>query len=75
MVGFSAIQKCTVDMRMLAYGAPGDSTDHYLRMAESTAFDYFYQFCRAVIAVFGDTYLRSPTDKGIVNRARQLNTP
>jgi hypothetical protein len=46
---------------MLAYGAPGDSTDDYLRMAESTAFDCFYRFCRAVIAVFGDTYLRSPT--------------
>jgi hypothetical protein len=30
-------------------------------MAESTAFDCFYRFCRAVIAVFGDTYLRSPT--------------
>jgi hypothetical protein len=47
-------------MRMLAYGAPGDSTDDYLRMAESTVFECFYRFCRAVIAVFGDTYLRSP---------------
>jgi hypothetical protein len=36
MAGFSALQKCTVAMRMLAYGAPGDSTDDYLRMAEST---------------------------------------
>jgi hypothetical protein len=54
MAGFSALQKCTVAMRMLAYGAPGDSADDYLRMADSTAFDYFYQFCRAEIAVFGD---------------------
>jgi hypothetical protein len=61
MRGFSALQKCTVAMRMLAYGAPSDSTDDYLRMAESTAFDCFYRFYRAVIAVFGDTYLRSPT--------------
>jgi hypothetical protein len=61
MAGFSALQKCTVAMRMLAYGAPGDSTDDYLRMPESTAFDFFYQFCMAVIAVFGDIYLRSPT--------------
>jgi hypothetical protein len=58
MIGFSALQKCMVAMRMLAYGAPGDSTDDYLRMAESTAFDCFYRFCRAVIAVFGDIYLR-----------------
>ncbi|KAK1678761.1 hypothetical protein QYE76_039609 [Lolium multiflorum] len=55
------LQKCTVAMRMLAYGAPGDSADDYLRMAESTALDCFYRFCRAVIAVFGDIYLRSPT--------------
>jgi hypothetical protein len=52
-----------VAMQMLAYGAPGDSSDDYLRMAESTAFDCFYQFCRAVIAVFGDIYLKSPTVK------------
>jgi hypothetical protein len=61
MAGFSALQKCTVAMRMLAYGAPGDSIDDYPWMAESTAFDCFYRFCRAVIAVFGDIYLRSPT--------------
>ncbi|KAK1603221.1 hypothetical protein QYE76_018224 [Lolium multiflorum] len=61
MVGFFALQKCTVAMWMLPYGAPGDSTDDYLRMAESTAFDCFYWFCRTVIAVFGDFYLRSPT--------------
>jgi hypothetical protein len=61
MAGFSALQKYTVVMRMLAYGAPSDSTDDYLRIAESTAFDCFYRFCRAVIAVFGDIYLRSPT--------------
>jgi hypothetical protein len=61
MAGFSALQKCTVAMRMLAYGAPDNSTDDYLQMAESIAFDCFYQFCRVVIAVFGNTYLRSPT--------------
>ena len=46
---------------MLAYGAPGDSADDYLRMAESTAIECLYKFCRAVIAVFGELYLRSPT--------------
>ncbi|XP_071681389.1 uncharacterized protein [Lolium perenne] len=30
-------------------------------MAESTAIDCLYRFCRAVIAVFGELYLRSPT--------------
>ncbi|XP_051197095.1 uncharacterized protein [Lolium perenne] len=63
MAGFSVIQKCTVAMRMLAYGAPGDSTDDYLRMAESTVLNCFYRFYRAVIALFGDIYLRSPTEE------------
>jgi hypothetical protein len=61
MAGFSSLQKCMVAMRMLAYGGPGDSTDDYLWMAEFIAFDCFYQFCRAVIVVFGDMYLISPT--------------
>jgi hypothetical protein len=61
MTGFFALQKCTVAIRMLAYGAPSDSTDDYLWMAESIAFDCFYRFCRAVIAVFRDIYLRLPT--------------
>jgi hypothetical protein len=66
MAGFSALQKCMVAMRMLAYGAPGDSTDDYLRMAESIAFDCFNRFCRTVIAVFGDIYLRSPVSKTLL---------
>ena len=32
-LGFTSIQKCTTTMRMLAYGAPGDSLDDYGRMA------------------------------------------
>jgi hypothetical protein len=60
MIGFSSLQKCMVAMRLLAYGAPGDSVDDYLRMAESTAIDCLYKFCMAVIAVFGEVYLRSP---------------
>ena len=47
-------------MRMLAYGAPGDSLDDYGRMAESTIIECFYKFYRAVVAMFGPQYLRSP---------------
>jgi hypothetical protein len=61
MIGFSSLQKCMVAMRLLAYGTPGESADDYLRKAESTAIDCLYMFCGAVIAVFGEVYLRSPT--------------
>jgi hypothetical protein len=54
-----------VAMRLLAYGAPSDSADDYLRMAESTAIDCLYMFCRAVIAVFGKQYLRTPVVEDI----------
>jgi hypothetical protein len=48
MVVFSSLQKCTTALRMLAYGAPGDARDDYIRMAESTAIECMSRFCRAV---------------------------
>jgi hypothetical protein len=53
MVSFSSLQKCTAALRMLAYGAPGDSQDDYIRMVESTAMECMSRFCRAVVLVFG----------------------
>jgi hypothetical protein len=60
MVDFSSLQKCTAALRMVAYGAPGDAHDDYIRMAESTAMDCMSRFCRAVVSVFRSDYLRTP---------------
>ncbi|KAK1620933.1 hypothetical protein QYE76_026450 [Lolium multiflorum] len=58
LVGFSSLQKCRVAMRMLAYGAPGDGADDYLRMAESTALDCFYRFRRAHSSLSNKHHMR-----------------
>jgi hypothetical protein len=47
---------------MLAYGAPANAQDDYLRMSESTAIECMYKFCRAVVGHFGNYYLRGPTE-------------
>jgi propanediol dehydratase large subunit len=48
-------------MRLLVYGALGNSVNDNLCMAESIAIDCLHKFCRAIIAVFEELYLRSPT--------------
>ncbi|XP_057811846.1 uncharacterized protein LOC131026090 [Salvia miltiorrhiza] len=58
--GLSPLQKCTAAIRQLAYAAPGDSLDEYMRMGESTALECLHEFCRSMIAVCGDRYLRTP---------------
>ncbi|XP_057775260.1 uncharacterized protein LOC130994238 [Salvia miltiorrhiza] len=58
--GISPLQKCTAAIRQLAYAAPGDSLDEYMRMGESTALECLHEFCRSMIAVYGDRYLRTP---------------
>jgi hypothetical protein len=47
---------------MLAYGAPANAQDDYLRMSESTAIECMYKFCRRVVGHFGNYYLRGPTE-------------
>jgi hypothetical protein len=54
-VGFLSNSKCIAAMRMIAYGAFGNTIDDYLHMVESTAIESMYQFCKAVLAGLGQT--------------------
>jgi hypothetical protein len=63
MGGFFSLQKCAAALRMLAYGAPGDSQDDYIRMAESMAIECMSRFCRAVVSVFRSDYLRTSNEE------------
>ena len=63
--GLSPIQKITVAFRMLAYGVPADATDEYIRIGESTAIESMKRFCRAMVEIFSERYLRRPTANDI----------
>ncbi|KAJ9565986.1 hypothetical protein OSB04_001952 [Centaurea solstitialis] len=46
--------------RMLAYGVSADSTDEYVKIGESMVLEALKRFCRAIVEVFGERYLRTP---------------
>ncbi|KAL5745466.1 hypothetical protein ACOSP7_026612 [Xanthoceras sorbifolium] len=70
-LGLSSLQKITSVFRMLAYGVPADSTDEYIKIGESTAIESMKRFCRAVVEVFGERYLRSPNAYDVARNARK----
>lgn len=64
-LGLSSLQKMTAALRMLAYGAPADSVDEYVRIGASTAIKSLNHFVKAIIAVYSEEYLRSPNEGDI----------
>ncbi|KAI5424879.1 hypothetical protein KIW84_030890 [Lathyrus oleraceus] len=55
-MGLSPLQKCTTDIRMLAYGSPADLVDEYVRIGESTSIECLQRFVKGVNVVFGDEF-------------------
>lgn len=64
-LGLTTLQKCTAAIRQLAYGTPADAMDEYCRMSESTARNCMMEFCRTIVDIYGNEYLRSPNEKDI----------
>ncbi|XP_019150945.1 PREDICTED: uncharacterized protein LOC109147744 [Ipomoea nil] len=67
-LGLSTLQKVTAAFRVLAYGIPADE---YILIGESTTIESLKRFCRAVVEVFGERYLRAP-DANDVARLLQI---
>ena len=59
-LGLSGLQKITVVYRMLTYCMPADATKKYIKIGESTTIESLKRFCRAIMKVFAEQYLRSP---------------
>ncbi|KAM3293099.1 hypothetical protein ACQJBY_036587 [Aegilops geniculata] len=59
-LSFSAKQKCTAALRMLALGIATDVVGEMVRMGESTHLNTTVKFACAVVEVFGPEYLREP---------------
>ena len=49
----------------MAYGALANSTNESVRIGESTAILCMKRFCRAIVEIFGNVYLRSPNANDI----------
>jgi hypothetical protein len=59
--GFATVQKVTAALRVLAHGGPVDRLDEYLHMGQSTILEIVNHFTRAIVDIYGPTYLREPT--------------
>ncbi|GJT48417.1 protein translocase subunit SecA2, chloroplastic isoform X1 [Tanacetum coccineum] len=61
----SALVKCTSAIRQLAYADLPDSLDEYLQIGEKTSRDCLMHFCNGVIELYGEEYLRRPTQTDV----------
>ncbi|KAK9047947.1 hypothetical protein SSX86_033091 [Deinandra increscens subsp. villosa] len=60
-LGFTAIQKVTSALRVLAYGTTTDINDEYLKMAKKTTRDTLEHFAKGMRILYGPRYLRKST--------------
>ncbi|GKC29140.1 hypothetical protein Tco_1036434, partial [Tanacetum coccineum] len=63
--GISALVKCTSAIRQLAYAVVPDSLDGYLQISEKTSHDCLMHFCNGIIELYGEEYLRRPTQTDV----------
>ncbi|XP_059668973.1 uncharacterized protein LOC132314078 [Cornus florida] len=64
-LGLFSIQKMTTAIRILTYGCAGDHCDKYIKIDKSTAIETRMTFCKAVIGVYREEYMRPPNEANI----------
>lgn len=70
-LGINPIMKITGALRVLAYGSSADALDENLEISASVVRESTERFTKAVIEIFGDHYLRAPTEDDIRNLLRE----
>ena len=65
-LGLSTLQKTTTTIQMLVYTLLADATNEYIKIGESMTFGNCKRFYHAVVEVFTDHYLISPTSNDVV---------
>ena len=63
--GISPLAKCTIAMRMLAYGVTTDAINEYIKIGCTTALECLRRFCKGIIRLYEQEYLRAPTQDGL----------
>ncbi|GJS33462.1 ALP1-like protein [Tanacetum coccineum] len=53
--------KCTSAIRQMTYGAVPDALDEYSQMGATTARKSLQMFCKAIMELYGEEFLRNPT--------------
>lgn len=61
-LGIPGLLKVTAALRVLANASSADSVDENLEMSRPSILASLKRFCEAIIHLFGDKYLRSPTE-------------
>ena len=64
-MGATPHQKITGALRCLAYGVTLDLFDEYLQISGTVIDESLKRFCRSVVEVYGEEYLRSPNPADI----------
>ncbi|XP_071740056.1 uncharacterized protein [Rutidosis leptorrhynchoides] len=64
-LSISTYLKITTALRQLAYGDTPDLFDEYLQMSERTSRESLMHFCKCIIDLYKDEYMREPTTEDI----------